>query len=291
MIEHLVISGGGQTGFSFYGILRESCQSGCWSIDNIKSIYATSIGSFLAVIVSLKYDWETIDNYLINRPWNTIFKVDIYSVIQAFERRGIFGVNIMEQMLEPLLAGKDISLDVTLQELHAITGIELFFFTTELNSFELVKLSHLSHPNWRVVDAVYASSTLPIVFAPIVIDGKCYIDGGTLCSYPVQACLDDGREPDTIFGIKKTVKTQETVNEQSSLFDYLMVVLKNVMGILNGSVIGMIRHELVYEGDHITIDGLLSMASSKEQRELNIQQGAETFAKSDVFSCSEISHS
>jgi predicted acylesterase/phospholipase RssA len=132
MIEHLVISGGGQTGFAFYGILRESCQQGYWSINNIKSIYATSIGSFLAVILCLKYDWETIDNYLINRPWNSIFKVDIYSVIQAFERRGIFGVNIMEQMLEPLLAGKDFSLDVTLSEFHETSGIEMFFFTTEL---------------------------------------------------------------------------------------------------------------------------------------------------------------
>ena len=197
----------------------------------------------------------------------------------------------MEQMLEPLLAGKDFSLDVTLSEFHETTGIEICFFTTELNSFELVKLSYLSHPNWRLVDAVYASSTLPIVFAPIVKDGKCYIDGGTLCSYPIQACLDDGREPDTIFGIKKMVKTQETVNEHSSLFDYLMVVLKNIMCVLNGSVVGMIRHELVYTGDHITIDGLLSMASSKEERELNIQLGVDMFTKSDVFSCTETCHS
>lgn len=277
MIEHLVISGGGQTGLAFYGILRESEQQGFWSVDNIKSIYATSVGSFLAVLIALKYDWPTADNYLVNRPWHTIFKVDIYSVMQAFGRRGILGVDIMEQMLGPLFAGKDIPLGITLGELYELTGIELYFFTTELNAFELVKVSHLTHSEWRVVDAVYASCTLPILFAPLIRDGKCYIDGGSLCSYPVQACLDDGREPETIFGLKKMIESKETVDEKSSLFDYLMVVIKNIMILLNGSVVGTIPNEIAFVGDHITIDGILAMASSKEQREQNIQMGVDAF--------------
>jgi predicted acylesterase/phospholipase RssA len=277
MIEHLVISGGGQTGLAFYGILRESEQRGFWSVGNIKSIYATSVGSFLAVLIALKYDWPTADNYLINRPWHTIFKVDIYSIMQAFMRRGIFGVDIMEQMLGPLFAGKDIPLGITLGELYELTGIELYFMTTELNAFELVKVSHLTHSDWRVVDAVYASCTLPILFAPLIRDGKCYIDGGSLCSYPVQACLDDGREPETIFGLKKMIESKETVDEKSSLFDYLMVVLKNIMILLNGSVVGTIPNEIAFVGDHITIDGILAMASSKEQREQNIQMGVDAF--------------
>ena len=279
MIEHLVISGGGQTGLAFYGILRESEQRGFWSVDNIKSIYATSVGSFLAVLIALQYDWPTADNYIINRPWHTIFKVDIYSVMQAFMRRGIFGVDIMEQMLGPLFAGKDIPLGITLGEFYELTGIELYFMTTELNAFELVKVSHLTHSDWRVVDAVYASCTLPILFAPLIRDGKCYIDGGTLCSYPVQACLDDGREPETIFGLKKMVATRETVSDKSSLFDYLMVVLKNIMVLLNGSDAGTIPNEISFVGDHITIDGILAMASSKEQREQNIQMGVDAFAE------------
>jgi predicted acylesterase/phospholipase RssA len=277
MIEHLVISGGGQTGLAFYGILRESEQRGFWSAGNIKSIYATSVGSFLAVLIALQYDWPTADNYIINRPWHTIFKVDIYSVMQAFGRRGILGVDIMEQMLGPLFAGKDIPLGITLGEFYELTGIELYFMTTELNAFELVKVSHLTHSDWRVVDAVYASCTLPILFAPLIRDGKCYIDGGTLCSYPVQACLDDGREPETIFGLKKMVESKETVDDKSSLFDYLMVVFKNIMVLLNGSVVGTIPNEISFVGDHITIDGILAMASSKEQREQNIQMGVDAF--------------
>ena len=279
MIEHLVISGGGQTGLAFYGILKAAEKQGFWKIDNIKSIYATSVGSFLAVILCLKYDWETIDTYLIHRPWHTIFKVDIYTILKSFERRGIFGVDVMEKMLEPLLAGMDISLDVTLNEFYEKTQIDLVFCVTELNELQRIKMSHSTHPDWRVVDAMYASCALPIVLEPLMRDGKCYIDGGIMCNYPVRSCLDDGREPETIFGVKKGLSHHESVSGISTLYDYLMVVMKNVMRLLNnGHETGLIENELVFEGDHVTIDGLLSMASSKEERETSIRMGEEAFA-------------
>ena len=117
-IEHIVISGGGQTGFTFYGVLREAAKQGFWDISNIRSFYGTSVGTFLSVILCLNYDWETIDTYFINRPWQNIFKVDLYTIMQAFEKRGIFGIDIMEKMLGPLFAGKDIPLSITLKEFY-----------------------------------------------------------------------------------------------------------------------------------------------------------------------------
>ena len=276
-IEHLVISGGGQTGFTFYGVLREAAKQGFWDIQNIKSMYGTSVGTFISVILCLKYDWETIDTYLINRPWNNVFKVDIYTVLQAFEKRGVFGIDVMEKMLGPLLAGKDISTDVTMKEFYEITGIDLYFFVTELNTFKLCKMSHHTHPDWRVIDAVYASSTLPIIFAPLIKGGECYVDGGVMCSYPMKACLEAGNAPETILGIKKFFDGTELVSETSSLFDYLLIILKNVIALLNGYESGLIPNEILLNGDHTTIENMLSLASSREEREMNIGLGIEMF--------------
>lgn len=276
-IEHLVISGGGQTGFTFYGVLREAAKQGFWDIKNIKSMYGTSVGTFISVILCLKYDWDTIDTYLINRPWNNVFKVDIYTVLQAFEKRGVFGIDVMEKMLGPLLAGKDISTDVTMKEFYEITGIDLYFFVTELNTFKLCKMSHHTHPDWRVIDAVYASSTLPIIFAPLIKGGECYVDGGVMCSYPMKACLEAGNAPETILGIKKFFDGTELVSETSSLFDYLLIILKNVIALLNGYESGLIPNEILLNGDHTTIENMLSLASSREEREMNIGLGIEIF--------------
>ena len=55
IIKHLVISGGGAAGFSYYGVLKQTQLRGLWHSENIKTIYATSAGTFLAVILSLGF--------------------------------------------------------------------------------------------------------------------------------------------------------------------------------------------------------------------------------------------
>jgi len=56
-IQHLVLAGGGMFGFQEYGALRQSAQDGFWDPANIRSIWGTSAGSILALMVSLGFDW------------------------------------------------------------------------------------------------------------------------------------------------------------------------------------------------------------------------------------------
>ena len=90
IIKHIVISGGGIIGFSQYGVLRESNQRGLWSIDNIESIYGTSAGAIIGVIICLKYDWETINDYIIKRPWQNVFKIKVEKIFESYSKKGIF---------------------------------------------------------------------------------------------------------------------------------------------------------------------------------------------------------
>jgi predicted acylesterase/phospholipase RssA len=90
IIRHLVLSGGGFTGFCFYGALRETNIHGFWNIKNINTIHATSVGSLIGVCISMGHDWETLDNYIINRPWNQLFKIDLQAIINSISNRGLF---------------------------------------------------------------------------------------------------------------------------------------------------------------------------------------------------------
>jgi predicted acylesterase/phospholipase RssA len=83
-IKHIVISGGGTDGFISYGILRESQKYGFWEKDDIESIYGTSIGAIFSIIISLKFDWDTLDDYIIKRPWHTVFTFDMNSILNSF---------------------------------------------------------------------------------------------------------------------------------------------------------------------------------------------------------------
>jgi predicted acylesterase/phospholipase RssA len=288
-IKNLVISGGGQTGLTFYGILRESNKYGLWNIENIHSMYATSIGSFICVLLCLKYDWDTLDNYFIKRPWDKVFKFDLYSIINAFEKKGIFDIKLFEEMLSPLFLGMDIPLSITMQEFYDITNIDLHIYATELNKFEIVDISHTTRPEWRVIDAVYASSTLPIVFSPFICGEHCYIDGGVLLDYPINKCLNNGASPDEILGIFKEnpIDNSTMVNEKSNFFDYLIIIFKNIMtkmlNLYNTTDYNKndikIKHEIAVLDNFVSLDQMLNAASSSEERQRLIQFGVDIFVK------------
>ena len=75
--------------------------------NNIQTIYATSVGCILAVFLSLKYSWDDLDNYVINRPWQTLFQFSFQSILSSFANNGIFDISIIKEILLPLFNAKD----------------------------------------------------------------------------------------------------------------------------------------------------------------------------------------
>ena len=52
------MSGGGPAGLLTYGAARHLAKQKYWLLSDIKTIYGTSIGSFMGVILSLEYEWD-----------------------------------------------------------------------------------------------------------------------------------------------------------------------------------------------------------------------------------------
>ena len=280
-IKHLVISGGGIAGITTYSILREANKSGMWNIENIESIYGTSAGSIIGVIIALKYDWSEIDNYVLKRPWENVFKFDIGAVLRSFDSKGILGKKIIEEIICPLLKGKDLEPTITMKELYEYSKIDIHIFSTEIHKYESVDISHKTHPDWKVIDAVYCSACLPIIFMPYLKDGRCYSDGGITNNYPIYACLDSGANSDEIFGItlsKEQEKTQ-TITEESSLFDYLSFILNkmykqaNLASVKNRSY--TIKYEPVVENAIVSIYDFANISSSQKERSRLLDKGIE----------------
>ena len=209
IIKHLVFSGGVIYGYAFYGAYKFLEQKGVVNIDNIKTMYGTSCGAMVAVILSLRYDYETLENYLIKRPWHEVFKFTIETFMNCYQKCGLFGPEILETLFDPLFRAKDLDIaTITMKEFYETTKIEQHFFTVDIGGFELIDISYKTHPDCRVLDAVYASLCVPLLFQPIQLHiGKeiieedvCgnmvrskkktgLIDGGFLMNYPIQPCI------------------------------------------------------------------------------------------------------
>jgi predicted patatin/cPLA2 family phospholipase len=292
-IRHIVISGGGAQGFSFYGILRESNKAGLWNIKNIKTIYGTSIGAFIAVILCLDFEWDIIDDFLIKRPWHNIIKFDLTSYFRVFEYKGIIKKTVFEEIMRPLFAAKDIPIDITMKGLYDITGIELHLFTVEANQLDIVDISYKTHPEWTVTKALHCSSTLPIIFEPYIEDNKIYIDGGLLANYPLKYCIANGADPDEIIGMyKKTTVFKKDILIESSFFDYVLGMLNRVFDKIHYMVEGInqkIKYEYEVINTVVNVDNLVSTASSMEERQKLIKIGVDLFHEQAFTSSSSIS--
>ena len=138
--------------------------------------------------------------------------------------------------------GKNIEINVTLKEFYEFSKIDFHIFTFDLNNFETIELSHITHPNLSLLQALTMSSAFPGIFMPTIIDKKCYIDGGVMCNYPINQCLRDNTNTDEILGIKisndndnNSFKNTE-ITEELSLLEYVMCLTTNAMNFIRGTV-------------------------------------------------------
>jgi len=277
-IKHIVIGGGGQYGLTMYGIIKEAHKKGFWEYKNIKSLYGTSIGSLVCLLITLNYDWDILDRYFIERPWETVFNFDLSTIMHAFENRGLFDQTIMDKLIKPLLLGKNIPVNITLKELYNLTGIELYITTSEIVNFELNVLSYKTHPEWLVLDAIYASCSLPVIFSPIIKNNCCYIDGGLFSSYPLDLCIKNNCDTDEIFAIRKVSNNKrEPIDYKSSLFDIVKNIIRNAMKSFNNIPLNTIENEININGSPISFEGIISFSTSKEERIKMINEGCYLF--------------
>ena len=243
-IKHLVISGGGPIGMSYLGALEHLHDEGFWKIENIQSIYATSIGTMLAVTFALKYDWETINTYFIDRPWNDLFKLTGKQIVELYTKKGLFDSSYTDKILKPLLEAKDLSLSITMKEFYEHTKIEMFFYAFDLNTYKTIELSYKSYPDLPLTKAIYMSCSIPGIFVPTFIDDKCLIDGYPLANFPINYCLRDHSEKDDILGFNficansdgEKVSNNNTIKDEKNMLDFILNILTNSLNYITNSI-------------------------------------------------------
>ena len=259
MIKHLVISGGGLYGLSALGSLIYLNERGFWRMGDIESIYGTSVGAIIGVFVCLGYSLRTLEDYVVHKNWQDTFTFGFSHLVRAIDKQGIFDNSVLLDLFEPLFAAKQLALDISLRDFHRLTNVDLHIFAVDVYSFALVDLNHATHPQCRLLDAVYASSAIPVVFRPFYYSPSspgdeveeepasapmmCLVDGALLCNYPLDICRQqeqaargaegegegegEGEEDEeaTILAIAKQEGQFAAFTETSTFFEFFFFLL------------------------------------------------------------------
>jgi len=170
-----------------------------------------------------------------------------------------------------------LSLNTTLKELYEYSKIDFHIYTVEVNSFTLVDVSHKTHPNLLVTNAVFMSSTVPTLLAPICDDKCCYIDGGLICNYPIDNCLQECKAENVlgIRGLWSNKPSDLIINNNSNMLEFGTGVFMNAVNYLISYKHTIeIPYEVKCEAEHMSLATIKEIVDSVEVRKKFIEDGA-----------------
>lgn len=281
-IKHIVLSGGGHNILVMFGAIAYLKKMGYIDFKKVKTIDGTSAGALLAFTFMLGIEDDTIiQEYLIDRPWDKVFNVTPDVVFKTFQSRGLFDVNVIRLIMEPLMKSCGVDVNITMKELYEMTGIEFTVYATELNKLELVEMTHLNFPDEQVIDVVYKSCAIPPLFQPVVQDDKCYLDGGVFANYPLHCFLERHQNSnidlDALFGVKLIYEQAEkdNITHESNITDYVFCIIKKLIQhvVIHREHFLTIPNELLIYSKGLAFHTLKESILSSEERKHLINEG------------------
>ena len=213
MIKKIVFSSGTYYIFHQITTINYFIKNNYFDIKNIEEIFCTSSGSIAGLLLCLDIDFETIYQYALSRPWHKLFHLDASKIFNAYNNCGIYDINVFKKGLEPLFKLNNISLDITLKELFLKSKKKLHIYATNTDTLEKTKFNFETTPDLKVLEAIYMSCSVPIIFKPINFKNICYNDGAFSCRFPISEALENTENSNEILGINvKVNKTTELID-------------------------------------------------------------------------------
>lgn len=219
---HLIFSGHALKSIVLCGVLRYIYFH---KLDtNIHDISATSMGAIFAFAFALKIPIDRLEKMISDLSNNEkIIKIYPTSVINIINNYGLqCSVEYLEGFRDYIkeVYNQD---DITFLELSKKTGVNLYVSATRVDNGANVIFNVNDTPNISVFKAVGASTCIPLLSEPILIDGYYYIDGFLTNNFPCEVFSNIKKENilAIVNNIYESYKMKEKEkNEEFSILEY-----------------------------------------------------------------------
>ena len=277
-IKHLVLSGGGYKGLQTLGALKHLENINFYNIDDIETIHCVSAGSVISLFLYLKINLKDVIHYAIHRPWEKLFTVEMKTILNLYNKKGLFNIDIFFKLYEVFFKNNNIDKNITLKQLYEISNIELHIYAVNYSKFELEDFSYITQPDLKVIDAIYMSSTLPFIFEPLKYNNSYYIDGGIKCYYPLEHALKSDISKNEILGIRiNDTNFKNYIKDDDNVVSYGFDIINKLIK-QNINYEKKIKNQIVIFSKKSNSDECSDIINDPKKREEYILEG-EKFAK------------
>jgi len=218
MIKNIVFSGGAFKGWAYIGTIQALNE--LISFKQIENIAGTSIGSVFGLFYLLQIPWEVVLEKVMNLQFNSLLDIQIDTIIS---KQCIIKGHKFKKYIEDLI--KDyISPDITFLELKNIINITFTVTALNIKRGDAEYFNYINTPNIKVIDALVASCSIPLLFPIYKINNDFYCDGGLCNNFPTNL-FDD------FYTIGFNLFDEPVINTNNSVS--LLDVLNCVVNIAN----------------------------------------------------------
>ena len=184
---NLVLSGGGIKGILHLGAIKTLEEKNM--LENIKNYGGASAGSMIVLLLCIGYTYNDIMIIFLKISMDKFY--DISDIFEFLNIYGLINLGPLEKLLRVLLENKLKKKYVTFNELYNLTNKTLHINSINLNTSKETIFNYINTPDVDIIDACLASSSLPFIFPPRLINNEYYIDAFAVNNCPCNIFEND----------------------------------------------------------------------------------------------------
>jgi len=219
MIKNIVFSGAGLRIYTFLGFIKALNEYNL--LKNISSIIGTSSGSLIAVLCILDFSYNEIEEIILKINASNLKNINSENIINFFKDYGVDDGKNFERIINIIFRTKVKNENITFKELYELTHKKLIITATCVNTMDIEYFDYETTPDISIKKVLLMSISIPLIFKPINLDNKYYVDGGLISHYPIDYFKD---EKDETIGVLVTSSLNKFM-EINSIQDYIYNIM------------------------------------------------------------------
>lgn len=173
----LVLSSGGILGVVYGGAFRCMEERGV-TLSEFESVYGTSVGGLVGLLVVLGMNYRSIRSLLISLPMDSLLHITSNSILRIADTCGLDSGRQLRKLTRSILYRILRREKPTLGELYQLTGKMFTVNAVDIRTGQVVYFGTNRTPEILVEDAICSTAAIPFMYAPVRIHDMVLVDGG-----------------------------------------------------------------------------------------------------------------
>lgn len=191
MFHNIALSGGGAHVMSFIGALRVYEERGV--LRDVRAYTASSGGSFVGLMLALGFstiEMEAFVRRLLAEDF--AFTISLKNAWSVGKTYGLDDGEAIYKLVDAIFAARDMSPRTTFLDLAKEQGRNLIIAVSNVNKERVEYLSVDNVPDMPVRTAVRMTTSVPIIYQPVVHEGEYYVDAVFYDNFPIRYFAEEG---------------------------------------------------------------------------------------------------